>query len=174
MEIKPLSQYNMDRGKPRAYCKVCHAASALAWSRANVQRRREISREYTKRLRERLGPPKKGGGVRKYTPEEAARRDREAKRRWEKNNPHAVLAKTRAYQARKLLAMPAWANRDAIQRYYEEARRLTEQTGERMEVDHVVPLQSKIVCGLHVENNLQVIPWRENRAKLNRRWPDMP
>jgi 5-methylcytosine-specific restriction endonuclease McrA len=42
------------------------------------------------------------------------------------------------------------------------------------EVDHIVPLKSPLVCGLHVEHNLQVIPATQNRRKHNRVWPDMP
>ena len=36
------------------------------------------------------------------------------------------------------------------------------------EVDHVVPLQSKFVCGLHCEANLQVITKSKNASKCNR------
>lgn len=51
---------------------------------------------------------------------------------------------------------------------YERAARLTAATGERHEVDHVVPLRSSVVCGLHVPRNLEAIKAYKNRAKSNR------
>lgn len=47
------------------------------------------------------------------------------------------------------------------------ARQMTLATGIPHEVDHVVPLLGKTVSGLHVENNLRVIPMLENRRKSN-------
>jgi hypothetical protein len=41
-------------------------------------------------------------------------------------------------------------------------------------VDHVVPLKSPLVCGLHCEANLELIPANDNFRKGNRHWPDMP
>ncbi|HEX4608225.1 MAG TPA: hypothetical protein VH092_08465 [Urbifossiella sp.] len=61
-----------------------------------------------------------------------------------------------------------WADLDAIKSIYQDANRLG------LTVDHIVPLVSKLVCGLHCEANLQLITFEENLRKSNRFWPDMP
>ena len=70
--------------------------------------------------------------------------------------------------------VPAWANRFYIAEAYRLARIRTAATGIKHVVDHIVPLQSPLVCGLHVEANLQVIPESINASKGNRWWKDMP
>lgn len=93
---------------------------------------------------------------------------------WERaNRPHRNkrLATRRAAQRN---ATPAWADHEAISRMYESAYALTRATGVKHNVDHIVPLISPLVCGLHVEHNLRVVTQRENYSKNNRWWPDMP
>ncbi len=57
-------------------------------------------------------------------------------------------------------ATPSWANLDIIKAMYENA--------EGCHVDHIVPLQGALVCGLHVENNLQYLTPEENLSKGNK------
>lgn len=70
-------------------------------------------------------------------------------------------------RARRIRRSVQWADRMAIATFYAEAARLTRQTGIPHEVDHIIPLQGRRVSGLHVESNLRVIPYKENRSKLN-------
>lgn len=74
----------------------------------------------------------------------------------------------------KLRATPVWADQSKIEAVYAEAIRLTNETGIKHDVDHIVPLQGKTVRGLHWEGNLQVLPKAQNISKHNRYWPDMP
>ena len=65
-------------------------------------------------------------------------------------------------------ARPSWANKETIDEIYKTAKKLTEETGIPHEVDHIVPVKHPLVCGLHVENNLQIITQRENQMKSNK------
>jgi hypothetical protein len=96
------------------------------------------------------------------------------KRRWAAANPAAGVAQTVMYRANKLRAVPAWANQGYIADVYRKAAIFTKRDGKPWHVDHIVPLRSELVCGLHCEDNLQVLRGNENVAKSNRHWPDMP
>lgn len=71
------------------------------------------------------------------------------------------------HRAKTLRATPSWADSQAIERIYMNARRLTVETGILHHVDHEVPLQGELVSGLHVEFNLRAIPATENLKKNN-------
>lgn len=79
----------------------------------------------------------------------------------------------RNYDARKAGATPKWADHAAILAVCIDAERLTQPTGVLHHVDHIVPLKSPFVCGLHVAENLQVLTASDNSRKGNRYWPDM-
>lgn len=64
-------------------------------------------------------------------------------------------------------SMPPWADKIAIKEMYIKARQLTAETGVKHEVDHIIPSNHELVCGLHVENNLQILTETENISKSN-------
>jgi hypothetical protein len=76
---------------------------------------------------------------------------------------NALNAKDRAIALR---ALPAWSDLKAIERLYADAAR------QGLEVDHVIPLKGKQVCGLHVAGNLRLLTKLENQRKGNRWIPE--
>ncbi len=93
-------------------------------------------------------------------------------RRWAVNNSDKRAASEAGRRFAKHKAMPMWANHTAIADLYEQARRLSIDTGIQHHVDHIVPLKNDRVTGLHWEGNLAVIPATDNLSKGNRFWPD--
>lgn len=72
-------------------------------------------------------------------------------------------------------ATPQWVDKDQVAEMYIIASKLNGFfTKPIFHVDHVVPLNNPLVCGLHVHTNLEVIPAKRNLSKGNRYWPDMP
>jgi hypothetical protein len=69
--------------------------------------------------------------------------------------------------AKMILAAPKWRDRDKIKAIYDEAKRLTAETGIAHHVDHYYPLQGVLCSGLHVHHNLRVLPASENCSKSN-------
>ena len=65
------------------------------------------------------------------------------------------------YRSKKLQAVPSWANLEKIKEIYLGCP-------DGYEVDHIIPLQGNLVCGLHCESNLQYLPMSENRSKSNK------
>lgn len=86
---------------------------------------------------------------------------------WAKEIRECRDARRRRYLTLRL-ATPLWADPVAILAVYTECQRLAELNGEPYHVDHIVPLQGRSVCGLHVPWNLRPMPARENLAKSNR------
>lgn len=105
----------------------------------------------------------------------AAARPPEEKRRnraeYKDRNVDVVRADTSVRKRRHREATPKWLTIEqklTMRQLYIQARKLTEVTKERYVVDHIVPLRSHEVCGLHVPWNLRVITQEENLKKSNK------
>jgi glutamyl/glutaminyl-tRNA synthetase len=177
---KPLSEfYKRPSSKDgvRADCKTCANARAQSYAERNAQKVAAYKASWRLSDLERIRAMRKAAyhrdrqaaiaKVAKWAAEnpELARAN---KNRWKKLNPAHTRMMSSKRRAAMLKATPAWANQAEILKIYQKAI----ETG--MTVDHIVPLLSKKVCGLHCEANLQLLPLRENLSKNNKRWPDMP
>lgn len=154
----------------QGYCKECtnKANKSRVDSDKSIAQKYYLKRRGDERYKEQCR--KASEKYRKANKDQTNRRVAE----WTARN----LDKHSSYQAKrrsiKLNATPAWANAFFIQEIYALAKLRAKKTGFEWHVDHVVPLQSGLVCGLHVENNLRVIPAVHNLSKGNKYWDDMP
>lgn len=139
------------------------------WAEDNRERRREIvNKSYQANRGAKLDYSK---GYREQNQELCARRIKN----WEERNPDRVRAKNSRRRAAKLKAQPKWLNeeqKEQIVSFYYLAKDCEVMTGEKYHVDHIVPLQGKEVCGLHVPWNLQVLPSDLNQIKSNKHDPE--
>jgi 5-methylcytosine-specific restriction endonuclease McrA len=96
---------------------------------------------------------------------------REYRNAWKENNILQVRADTKARRRKHREATPPWLTRKQkteIRQLYQIAIIMTKTTGEQYVVDHIVPLRSPDVCGLHVPWNLRVITQEANLKKSNK------
>jgi hypothetical protein len=89
-------------------------------------------------------------------------------REWSARNPEKEAARAAKRRAAKIKATPRWADQEKIKFFYSMACEMTKKHGVQYEVDHIIPLRGKNVCGLHCEQNLQVITAEENMRKGNK------
>lgn len=153
-KIKMAATYQKHRERRREEGKTNYQknserdiARATKWASENKEKRREISKAYVKRNPE--------------TRHETSKKNRLA-------NPGMYAEHYKMRQTRKRKAMPTWANRDAIKALYRQSAFASAMTGTQYHVDHYFPLKSDVVCGLHNEFNLRIVPATVNLSKANK------
>lgn len=96
---------------------------------------------------------------------------KEGQRAWRENNPEKLAHYSAYHRALRKQAIPNWYSEFddfVVKEAYRLSRLRAKFTGILWEVDHIIPIAGRTVCGLHVWNNFAVIPASENRSKFNR------
>jgi len=97
--------------------------------------------------------------------------NREYQNTYRKENKYKVNALNRLRKYQKMQRTPFWLTLDDkwfMEEVYHLAQLRTKMLGFEWHVDHIIPIKAKNVSGLHVPNNLRVIPAKENLSKHNK------
>ena len=131
-------------------CLVCNRKRVRAWRATGKRNSAKESKLYYERY------PEKG---------------REKQAKWRKENPEKVAAINRVHRHSRRDRNVSW-DKDLTLFATQEASNLCllreNLFGFKWHVDHIIPIKGKYVSGLHVWNNLQVIPAVENQRKTNK------
>ena len=150
----------------RAYtCKECARDRSRSWNLENKSRKAETNRKH-------------------YLENRESYLDRVKKSTWAKDNKERIreLSKIRYnsnngasrvayYRNKRRNATPSWltfCQKKEMENFYWLAKDLHLVTGEFYDVDHIVPINGKDICGLHVPWNLQILPKDLNISKSNK------
>jgi 5-methylcytosine-specific restriction endonuclease McrA len=158
---------------PRKTKGACIECLKLEWQQA-AENRAEYFREYNRREdvkdRKNVWYLENREQVIEAASTRPAHVKREYQQAWKERNQVWVRADTKARRRKHREATPPWLTRkqkSAIRQLYQIAITNSRITGEQYVVDHIYPLRSDVVCGLHVPWNLRVITQQQNLQKSN-------
>lgn len=157
-EVKPVEAFSKNVRKTdglASWCRVCTSAASRMAYRARLVRAGERQKE-----RDRVNAFNKANPGQKAA----------ASKKYATANPAAILAHNAKVKAAKKKRTPRWLSIDDLwlmRQAYEVAALRTTVFGFSWHVDHILPLQGKLVSGLHVPSNLRVIPAVDNWRKSN-------
>lgn len=129
-----------DTGNPRKQCRECVQKQQKQTRKNNPEVYKKITQKYQKQNKEKVLA---------------------ATRNWRKSNLKYDAYRRALYVLAKQKRFVKWADKEKIKVFYLNCP-------EGYHVDHIFPLRGKNISGLHVENNLQYLPAKENMSKGNR------
>jgi hypothetical protein len=129
----------------------------------NKEKIKKRLKEYEFKNKERIALRRKLQRIRDC--EQYKKISKEAKKRYRENNKERYTLLNREQCAKRraklLKAIPKFANLNKIKKIYKNCPK-------GYHVDHIIPLNNPIVCGLHVEWNLQYLSAKDNCSKGNK------
>lgn len=177
---KPLTNYSIDRSARdglRSACKACDVAAVMARRAKDVDADKERKRAWRERNQQYIANARA----------EYAAKNPDAHKNYYAKNRDAALEKSKAWNVRNKEKRASWeasrraatkqqtpklANEQSILEIYKRAADMRAK-GISVQVDHIVPLNSPLVSGLHCEQNMQILDSSLNASKKNYHWPDM-
>jgi len=147
LDINKFGKDNRTKTKLSTKCKQCDNNRAIVYRKEN----KHISKQYYQDNREKLLNDSK---QRKLN-------NPEYYQNYYQEHKEEYLARVNKRRANKLNATPKWSEDKLIKEFYKNRPK-------NYHVDHIIPLQNNLVCGLHVISNLQYLTAKDNLSKGNR------
>lgn len=180
-QYKNLGEFRKDRSRSDGFQPKC-AECVREYNRAYYEKNKAAVNQRNKANRHRYVETAKASRAEWEKANKAWRKE------WRSRNKHKLAEYQRATRAKHphkhvelsarrraaIRKQPVWSDAERVQEIYARAQLLREQTGDDYQVDHIVPLVSRLVSGLHVHTNLRIVKKAANQSKGNRTWPDMP
>lgn len=164
---KSLDNYHRRNNRPNGIfniCKECQKEKSAKRYQANKKQYAKKQAEYKKANKSKVAE----WGAKYYA--QNSEKVAAKSKKYRENNKEHLSAYMRMYSAKrhatKLKAIPLWFEKEKVTLIYKKAQEWGFQ------VDHVIPLQGKNVCGLHCWANLQLLDKSSNASKGNREYPD--
>lgn len=157
-EHKPFTEFGIQtkrRDGLRPWCKVCHNAQNAKWRGKNP--------EYYK-SRQLQDPSRRSAYDAKYREKNPT-----YSKEYYEEHREAFIQRTNRRRTHSKHATALWADTSKIRLLYRLSANLNRLHGYvKYHVDHIVPLKGKLVSGLHVHNNLRILPAKQNKSKFNK------
>ena len=165
--VKPIREFYKEKSSKDGYrnhCGKCSSSKRRDYVNqnrdvVNTQKRAHYNQNKEEILSKRREEYKKDPEPRRRSSRESGRRHKVAK---------VIRAVIRRNRIRR--TQPKWTLKHAVEikSIHKERSDLDKKTGLKHHVDHIIPLTSRIVCGLDVPWNLQILTSSENTSKSNK------
>jgi len=165
-ETKDLEEFTKNKNCKFGYEHTCRECSNRLIKKKHYYNNHEKIKAKRAKWRANNRERNKQHQAKYYSKPSTKKKQYEYTVQYRKDNPGWMASHCAKRRARKHKATPIWADPIKIYNAYKLAKK------NNLVVDHIIPLKSKYVCGLHVETNLQLLTAQENSRKHNTFCPD--
>jgi len=167
------SAFNKNKSKKDGLsdeCRICTLEYGRKYRTLNKEKLLRGSREFKSLHRDEINTKNRERYLLKRQDEVFMKKKRDANLKYKSLNKGKVNSDTAKRYVAKMdrLAVSTKEELINIEDLYKEAQKLTRETKVPHHVDHIIPLQGKLVSGLHVLKNLQILTEQENCSKHNK------